>query len=76
MPSQCATLGTASVIPPMTMKSCFNSCAMRSIPPFKPIHRFILLPHWRGSSGNAYMNWISNYPGYVRVLAKFHARCI
>eukprot|EP00983_Pelagomonas_calceolata_P056416 1144581-Pelagomonas_calceolata.AAC.16 len=37
---------------------------------------FILLPHWRGSSGNAYMNWINNNPGDVRVLAKVHARCI
>eukprot|EP00983_Pelagomonas_calceolata_P012386 397030-Pelagomonas_calceolata.AAC.1 len=28
-----------------------------------PVATFILLPHWRGSSGNAYINWINNYPG-------------
>eukprot|EP00983_Pelagomonas_calceolata_P027533 864752-Pelagomonas_calceolata.AAC.1 len=48
---QCATLGTPSVIPPMTMKSCFNPCATRSIPPFKPILR--LPPSYYCPTGGA-----------------------
>eukprot|EP00983_Pelagomonas_calceolata_P050191 1141846-Pelagomonas_calceolata.AAC.1 len=45
-----------------------------------PVATSILLPHWRGSSGNACMNWpvqfpwINNCIGYIKVLAKFPAR--
>eukprot|EP00983_Pelagomonas_calceolata_P029650 928935-Pelagomonas_calceolata.AAC.2 len=41
-----------------------------------PVATFMLLPHWRGSSGNTYMNWINNYSRYVSMLAKFPARYI
>eukprot|EP00983_Pelagomonas_calceolata_P002877 94856-Pelagomonas_calceolata.AAC.1 len=51
MPSQCATLGTPSVIPPMTMKSCFNPCVTRSMPPFKLIHQ--LPPSYYYPTGGA-----------------------
>eukprot|EP00983_Pelagomonas_calceolata_P116380 1160296-Pelagomonas_calceolata.AAC.2 len=51
MPSQCATLDTPSVIPSITMKSCFNSCTTRFIPPFKPIHQ--LQPSYYYPTGGA-----------------------
>eukprot|EP00983_Pelagomonas_calceolata_P067305 1149427-Pelagomonas_calceolata.AAC.1 len=34
---------------------------------------FMLLPHWRGFSCNAYLSRLNDYPGLVQVLAKFPA---
>eukprot|EP00983_Pelagomonas_calceolata_P056187 1144475-Pelagomonas_calceolata.AAC.1 len=42
----------------------------------EPVATFMLLPHWRGFSCNAYMSWLNHYPGLVQVLAKFPAGTI
>ena len=36
-----------------------------------PMATFMLLPHWRGYSRNAYMSWLNSYPHCAKVLAKF-----
>eukprot|EP00983_Pelagomonas_calceolata_P008543 279736-Pelagomonas_calceolata.AAC.1 len=41
-----------------------------------PVANFMLLPHWRGFSCNAYMSWLNQYPNTAKVLAKFPARKI
>eukprot|EP00983_Pelagomonas_calceolata_P058658 1145583-Pelagomonas_calceolata.AAC.1 len=38
-----------------------------------PVATFMLLPHWRGFSCNAYMSLLNHYPGFVQVSAKFPA---
>eukprot|EP00983_Pelagomonas_calceolata_P101880 1158746-Pelagomonas_calceolata.AAC.6 len=47
-----------------------------SLQTIDPIATFMLLPHWRGFSCNAYMSWPNHYPGLVQVLAKFPAENI
>eukprot|EP00983_Pelagomonas_calceolata_P004920 161366-Pelagomonas_calceolata.AAC.1 len=37
----------------------------------EPVATFMLLPHWRGFSWNAYTNWLNQYPDLAKVLAKF-----
>eukprot|EP00983_Pelagomonas_calceolata_P120643 1160726-Pelagomonas_calceolata.AAC.9 len=44
-----------------------------SLQTIKPVATFMLLPHWRGFSCNAYMSWLNHCPGLVQVLAKFPA---
>eukprot|EP00983_Pelagomonas_calceolata_P037909 1136589-Pelagomonas_calceolata.AAC.3 len=44
-----------------------------SLQTIEPFATFMLLPHWRAFSCNAYMIWPNHYPGLVQVLAKFPA---
>eukprot|EP00983_Pelagomonas_calceolata_P021615 677388-Pelagomonas_calceolata.AAC.1 len=37
---------------------------------------FMLLPHWRGFSCNAYMSCLKHYPDLAKVLAKFPTKNI
>mmetsp|Transcript_1067 Transcript_1067/g.2389 ORF Transcript_1067/g.2389 Transcript_1067/m.2389 type:complete len:233 (-) Transcript_1067:691-1389(-) len=37
---------------------------------------FMLLPHWRGFSCNAYMSWLNHCPDLAKVLAKFPTKNI
>eukprot|EP00983_Pelagomonas_calceolata_P102378 1158799-Pelagomonas_calceolata.AAC.1 len=62
MPSQCATLVTPSNNPlhdDESMLQLLRHALHSSIHPIA-FANAILLFHWRGSSGNAYMNWINN----------------
>eukprot|EP00983_Pelagomonas_calceolata_P002278 77646-Pelagomonas_calceolata.AAC.1 len=37
----------------------------------QPLATFMLLPHWRSFSCNAYKSWLYHYPDLAKVLAKF-----
>eukprot|EP00983_Pelagomonas_calceolata_P078972 1154470-Pelagomonas_calceolata.AAC.10 len=47
-----------------------------SLQTIEPVATFMLLPHWRGFSCNAYMTWLNHFPGLVQVLANFPAGSI
>eukprot|EP00983_Pelagomonas_calceolata_P038942 1136981-Pelagomonas_calceolata.AAC.3 len=45
-----------------------------SLQTIESVATFMLLPHWRGFSCNAYMTWFNHYPDLAKLLAKFPTR--
>jgi hypothetical protein len=58
------------------MSQCLRHAVHSSLQTDRPVATFILLPHWKGFSRNAYISWLNAYPNQVKVLAKFPAGSI
>eukprot|EP00967_Tisochrysis_lutea_P151375 scaffold294362_cov17-Tisochrysis_lutea.AAC.1 len=53
------------------MSQSLHQAVHSSIQMDSPFATLILLPHWRSFINKTYMNWLNNFPGYVKMEGKF-----